>query len=187
MNAPGKVLYLTFDDGPHPVETPYVLDQLEQYDAKASFFCIGKNVELHPGLYQEVIDKGHSVGNHGYAHIDGWKTSNKKYFSDVAQAAQIIKTPLFRPPFGHITWNQVNHLKKEGFGLRTILWNVLSADFDENTPVEKCLYNVTSNAQPGSIVLFHDSDAASRNMRYALPRVLEHFSEQGYRFEGIRL
>lgn len=185
IDAAEKALYLTFDDGPDPDETPFVLEQLDRYNAKATFFCIGKNVIDRPGVYHQVIAAGHSVGNHTYSHIDGWKTANKKYFTDILQAAAVINSSLFRPPFGHITWNQVKNLKGKVNNLKTVLWDVLSADFDEATPKEKCLYNVLGTAKAGSIILFHDNTIASRNMRYALPRVLEHFSEQGYQFKAI--
>lgn len=179
-----KVLYLTFDDGPDPSETPFVMEQLAKYNAKGTFFCIGKNVVEYPRVYESLIKEGHAVGNHSFSHIDGWKTNNKKYFSDIAEAAKVIQTNIFRPPYGHVTWNQVNRLKKDD--LKTILWNLLSADFDEQTTREKCLANVIDNAKPGSIVLFHDSSIASRNMRYALPKVLEHFTKEGYRFEAVK-
>jgi peptidoglycan/xylan/chitin deacetylase (PgdA/CDA1 family) len=134
---------------------------------------------------QQVTAEGHSVGNHTHTHIDGWKTRNKKYFSDIRQAAEVIDAKLFRPPFGHITWNPVNALKRPGTNLKTVLWSVLSADFDNATPEEKCLHNVLDSARPGSIILFHDSSVASRNMRYSLPRVLEHFGDKGYSFKAI--
>ncbi|HEX6915881.1 MAG TPA: polysaccharide deacetylase family protein [Chitinophagaceae bacterium] len=186
MPADDKVIYLTFDDGPDPLQTPFVLSQLEQYGAKATFFCIGRNVVEHPELYAKVSDAGHAIGNHGFSHIDGWKSSNARYFADVAAASRVIESNLFRPPFGHVTWRQVSRLKQDDYRLKTILWSVLSADFDEATAPETCLANVLNNGQPGSIVLFHDSAVASRNMRFALPRVLEHFSKEGYRFEAIR-
>jgi peptidoglycan-N-acetylglucosamine deacetylase len=186
INTNEKILYLTFDDGPHPEETPFVLQQLRKFNAKATFFCIGENVVAHPQLHQQVLEEGHVVGNHTYSHIDGWKTGNKKYYADIQQASGVIHTNLFRPPFGHITWRQVRTLKDSGNKMRTVLWSVLSADFDVATPEEKCLDNVRDNAAPGSIVLFHDSAIASKNMRYALPRVLEHFSRQGYAFHSIR-
>jgi peptidoglycan-N-acetylglucosamine deacetylase len=185
INTNEKALYLTFDDGPDPSETPFVLEQLDRYKAKATFFCIGKNVAANTSLYQQVISAGHSVGNHTHSHIDGWKTRNRKYFSDISEATKFIKSPLFRPPFGHITWNQVRSLKRTYGNFKTILWNVLSADFDEDTPKEKCLSNVVNAATPGSIILFHDSSVASRNMRYALPKVLEHFNQQGFIFKAI--
>ena len=187
MNTTDKVLYLTFDDGPDPEETPFVIEQLKKYNAKGTFFCIGQNDISHPGLYQQLINEGHSVGNHSHSHIDGWKTNNKKYFSDIDDASKVIKSNLFRPPFGHITWNQVRHLKNQEHKLKTILWNVLSADFDENTPKEKCLSNVLDNAKAGSIVLFHDHTVASKNLRYALPKVLNHFSELGFQFKAIKV
>lgn len=186
VNTTEKILYLTFDDGPHPEETPFVLQQLRKFNAKATFFCIGENVVAHPQLHRQVLDEGHAVGNHTYSHIDGWKTRNKKYYSDIQQASRVIDTNLFRPPFGHITWRQVKTLKENDRTMQTVLWSVLSADFDAATPEEKCLDNVVKNAGPGSIVLFHDSAIASRNMRYTLPRVLEHFSNEGYAFHRIR-
>jgi peptidoglycan/xylan/chitin deacetylase (PgdA/CDA1 family) len=186
INTNEKALYLTFDDGPDPAETPFVLEQLDKFNAKATFFCIGKNVAANADLYQQVVSAGHSVGNHTHSHIDGWKTRNGKYFADIQQAATVINSSLFRPPFGHITWNQVKNLKRTPSNYKTVLWNVLSADFDEGTPKEKCLDNVINSATAGSIILFHDSSVASRNMRYTLPRVLQHFNEQGYTFKAIQ-
>lgn len=180
-----KALYLTFDDGPDPEETPFVMEQLAKFGAKGTFFCLGSNVVKHPELYRQLVAEGHAVGNHSYSHLDGWRSSNSRYYNDIAAASKVIDSNLFRPPYGHITWNQVNRLKKDEHNLRTILWSVLSADFDENTPKEKCFRNVADHAKEGSIVLFHDSTVASRNMRYALPRVLEHFSAKGFRFEAI--
>lgn len=180
-----KVLYLTFDDGPDPDETPFVLEILKKYNAKATFFCIGENVARYPHIYQNIIAEGHSVGNHTHSHIDGWKTKNKKYYEDIQQACDLIDSKLFRPPFGHITWKQVQALKDER-QLQTILWNVLSADFDETTSKEKCLQNVIQNATSGSIILFHDSKIASKNMRYALVNVLEHFTNLNYRFRQLQ-
>jgi peptidoglycan/xylan/chitin deacetylase (PgdA/CDA1 family) len=180
-----KVLYLTFDDGPDREETPFVLEQLEKYNAKATFFCLGQNVVKQPQVYRWILSNGHSVGNHTFSHIDGWKSSNKKYFEDIKEASNLIYTKLFRPPYGHITWNQVNWLKSNDYQLKTILWNLLSADFDKNISKEKCLHNVIDNATKGSIILFHDSSIASKNMRYALPRVLDHFSAMGYYFQAL--
>lgn len=185
METSDKVLYLTFDDGPDPDETPFVQEQLAKYNARATFFCLGKNVVAHPGIYESLKSEGHAVGNHSYSHLDGWKSNNKKYFDDIAAAAEVIETSLFRPPYGHVTWNQVSRLRRGELGLRTVMWSVLSADFDENTSADQCLQNVIQNAEPGAIVLFHDSAVASRNMRYALPRVLETLSGKGFRFEAL--
>lgn len=185
MNTTEKILYLTFDDGPDPEQTPFVLEQLKKYNAKATFFCIGENVLTHKGIFDQIIADGHSVGNHTHTHLDGWKTRNKRYYEDIAKAAKVINSPLFRPPFGHITWNQVRKLKSNYPGFKTILWNLLSADFDTTLSPQKCLSNVIDHAKPGSIILFHDSELASKNMRYALSHVLEHFSKEGYKFERI--
>ena len=133
-----KKLYLSFDDGPDPTETPFVLDALKQYDAKATFFCLGQNVMEHTALYERIKSEGHSTGNHSFSHLDGWRTGNEKYFNDIAHAAKFIQSNIFRPPYGHITWKQVNRLTKDQ-QLKTVLWNVLSADFDEKTSTEKCL------------------------------------------------
>lgn len=185
VDSPEKVMYLTFDDGPDPEETPFVMETLRQHNAKATFFCIGQNVESHPGLFEDVRKGQHAVGNHSYSHLDGWKTSNNKYYEDIIAAAGLISSNLFRPPYGHITWRQSTYLKNHPAKLKTILWNVLSADFDANTSKEKCLCNVIDHAGPGAIVLFHDAAVASRNLRYVLPRVLEHFGEQGYSFKAL--
>ena len=184
INTTEKVLYLTFDDGPDPEVTPFVLEQLNKFNAKATFFCIGKNVATHTSTYDSVIKEGHAIGNHTFSHIDGWKTRNSKYFTDISEAGKYINSNLFRPPFGHVTWRQVGKLKADS-QLKTVLWSVLSADFDENTPKENCLKYVTGNSKEGSIVLFHDTKGASKNLRYALPRALEHFSSRGFRFEKI--
>jgi len=187
MDTSQKTIYLTFDDGPDPSETPFVLDQLKKYNATATFFCIGENVAKHPDLYNAVVDAGHATGNHSYSHLDGWKTGNRKYYHDIAMAQQHISSNLFRPPYGHITWNQVRELKSGEAPLKTILWSVLSADFAPNTSPDKCFSNVADNAGPGSIILFHDAAVASKNLRHSLPKVLDHFTEKGYAFESIKL
>lgn len=185
VNTTEPVLYLTFDDGPHPTETPFVLDVLQQYNAKATFFCLGSEVEKHSGLFDVVKAAGHSVGNHTHSHLDGWRSTNRNYFEDIKKAQAYIGSDLFRPPFGHITWRQVKRLKSEVPGVRTILWNVLSADFDPATTPEQCFRNIRDNAAAGSIILMHDSEVATKNLRYTLPKTLDHFSSAGYRFEAL--
>lgn len=182
----GKVIYLTFDDGPHPEITLYVLEQLKQYNAKATFFCIGKNVVQHGSTYARVLDEGHKIGNHTFNHLNGWKTDDKKYFEDIAEARKYIDSDLFRPPYGRISKLQLKYLA-EGFKMKAIMWSVLSADFDKDIFPETCLKNVILAAKSGSIIVFHDSEKAFVNMRYALPKTLEFFSEQGYRFDKINL
>jgi peptidoglycan-N-acetylglucosamine deacetylase len=181
-----NVLYLSFDDGPHPVATPFVLDELHKYNAKATFFCIGKNVKEYPQIYRRVLAEGHRVGNHTQDHLNGWKTDDKKYIENIREAAQLIDSDLFRPPYGRISrfQTQVLHGDRER-PYKVIMWDVLSADFDRRISGARCARNVIRYARPGSIVVFHDSAKAFDRLRQALPAVLEHFSRMGYRFEAI--
>ena len=180
-----KILYLSFDDGPHPVATPFILNELAKYNAKATFFCIGKNVVEEPELYRKILDQGHRVGNHTYNHLNGWKVSNKAYFENIAQARKYIDSDLFRPPYGKITRFQLKQLMTEPFNLRIIMWDILSADFDKNNSGDQCAFNVTRHASHGSIVIFHDSAKAFDRMSVALPKVLSYFSGMGYSFHAI--
>jgi peptidoglycan-N-acetylglucosamine deacetylase len=183
----GKTLYLTFDDGPHPVATPFVLQQLKKYNAIGTFFCIGKNVVAHPEIYRQIISEGHAIGNHTYNHLNGWKTNDEMYMKDVSAAAQHIDSHLFRPPYGRITSFQAKNLKAamKGKTPKVIMWDVLSADFDVDVTPRESAANVLLNARSGSIVVFHDSEKAFPRLEYALPRVLEHFSRDGYRFSDL--
>jgi len=181
-----KLLYLSFDDGPHPAATPFVLDELKRYDARATFFCIGKNVQEYPQLYRRLLLDGHRVGNHTYDHLDGWRTDDKKYLENIRVAARWIDSDLFRPPYGKITRWQSSLLRDAPFNYKIVMWEVLSADFDKALSPERCARNVQRRARPGSIVVFHDSEKAFERLRIALPAVLMHFSAMGYRFEAIR-
>jgi peptidoglycan/xylan/chitin deacetylase (PgdA/CDA1 family) len=180
-----KVIYLTFDDGPHPEATPFVLDTLKEYQAKASFFCIGKNVVEQPLIYQRIVAEGHAVGNHTFNHLNGWKTSDAMYMDNIAKAKQYIDSSLFRPPYGKITPFQLRLLAKANFKLRPVMWTVLSGDFDVKRTKESCLRNVLKSTGNGSIVVFHDSEKAFVKMSYTLPKMLDYFKQQGYRFEKI--
>ncbi len=173
-----KIVYFTFDDGPHPVATPFVLDQLKEYNAKATFFCIGKNVAAHPGIYQRILNEGHQVGNHTQHHLNGWKTEDETYFNDVSAASAYISSRLFRPPYGRMKASQARLLKE----YKVVMWDVLSADFDESIGPEQCLQNVIRNFSPGSIIIFHDSQKAFPRLEYALPQCLAFFAEKGYQF-----
>jgi Predicted xylanase/chitin deacetylase len=181
-----KVLYLTFDDGPHPGATPFVLDQLKKYDAYATFFCIGKNVDEHFKTYASVINAGHAVGNHTYDHVNGWKTKDATYLENIFKAKQLIDSNLFRPPYGRITNFQLSQLQAEKYKMRTIMWSILSGDFDKALSADNCFLNVAKHAKPGSIVVFHDSEKCFEKIRTVLPRVLEYFSGKGYEFKKIR-
>ncbi|GGH44652.1 polysaccharide deacetylase [Mangrovimonas yunxiaonensis] len=178
-----KTIYLTFDDGPTPEITPWVLDQLKQHHAKATFFCIGNNVAKHPETYQQLIDQGHAVGNHTFNHLKGWKTSPEAYIDNVLKAATVIQSKLFRPPYGQLTRKQGKMLMALGYHI--IMWDVLSIDWDKHLPKEQCLKNILKHTKPGSIVVFHDSIKAQKNMQYALPRTLAYFSEKGYQFKAL--
>jgi len=180
-----KVLYLTFDDGPHPVATPFVLDTLRDYGASATFFCIGKNVQEQPQIYRRILEEGHRAGNHTQHHLNGWKTADAAYLEDIGQAAKYIDSGLFRPPYGRISAFQASLLRQPPYGYSIIMWDVLSADFDRALTPERCARHVIRHAGPGSIVVFHDSEKAFPRVKEALPVVLKHFSEKGYRFSTI--
>ncbi len=178
-----KVLYLTFDDGPIPEVTPWVLDTLRSYNAKASFFCVGENIMKYPDVFQKVKTEGHAIGNHTFNHLSGWDTDNLEYFHNVRHCARLTKSPLFRPPYGRLTPKQTQFLTRH---YNIVMWDVLSGDFDLNITKEECLRNVVSSTRRGSIVVFHDSLKAAERMKYALPKVLEHYAAKGYRFESLK-
>ena len=182
-----KMVYLTFDDGPHPAITPWVLQQLKQVKAAATFFCIGKNVVQFPEVYQQILAGGHAVGNHTYHHLNGWKTEKNTYLKDVAKASAVIDSHLFRPPYGRISLRQAksleNVIKKDN--VKVVMWDVLSADFDNSIAPETCVHNVLAHVEPGSVVVFHDSVKAFANLKYALPLVLENLFREGYGFKKL--
>ena len=180
-----KTIFLTFDDGPHPTITPFVLDELKKYDAKATFFCIGKNVLQHTDTYRRITIEGHKIANHTHNHLNGWKTDTHIYLQNIEEAKKYIDSELFRPPYGKITKFQLQQLATKKFQLKAIMWSVLSGDFDKNLAPQKCLHNVIKHTKNGSIVVFHDSEKAFERLQYALPRVLDYFSKQGYSFEKI--
>jgi peptidoglycan-N-acetylglucosamine deacetylase len=179
-----KTLYLTFDDGPVPEVTPYVLDLLKQYNAKATFFCVGENLKKHPAVFQRILKEGHAVGNHTYHHLKGWKTANENYFEDIKQCDHLVQSKLFRPPYGKMKPSQFTILNSQ---FSIIMWDVLSKDYDQSLTGEQCLQRVLGKAKNGSIIVFHDSVKAFDRLQYALPKVLEHFSENGFEFKKILL
>lgn len=177
-----RVVYLTFDDGPIPEVTPWVLEQLAAYNAAATFFCVGENVARHPELHARLLAEGHSVGNHTYNHLNGWSSDIQDYLANVARCAEVVDSKLFRPPYGRLSPRKAQLLQRE---YRIVMWDVLSGDFDPDLAPTDCLDNVLCNVQPGSIVVFHDSLKSERNLRYVLPRTLAALSARGYRFEAI--
>ena len=187
-----KVIYLTFDDGPTPEITDWTLKQLKQYNAKATFFCIGKNVKNHPKIFQRIVDQNHRIGNHTNNHLNGWKNNTNNYLANIEKANHHFKkfisfeendTKLFRPPYGKIKFSQAKRIRKKGF--KIIMWDVLSADFDTTISNEKCLKNVIENTDNGSVVVFHDSKKATDKLKFVLPKVLEYYSDKGYEFKKI--
>lgn len=201
-----NVLYLTFDDGPIPEVTPWVLKQLKKHNAKATFFCIGDNIRKHPEIFQQIISEEHSIGNHTFNHLNGWKTSSEAYLENCLLAEEailkvsksqrekrkenkekrednLINFKLFRPPYGRLTGKQAQLLQKKRF--KIIMWDVLSRDYNRFLSAEKCFRNVITHSRPGSIIVFHDSLKASRNLKIVLPKVLKHFSSLGYCFEKL--
>jgi len=177
-----KQLFLTFDDGPTPYITKWVLDQLKEYNAKATFFCIGKNVKNHPIIYKRILKEGHSVGNHTYDHKNGWETKNFDYIKSVMRASKVIDSDLFRPPYGRIKKAQIKRIKER---FRIIMWDVLSEDYNQSISAIKCIEKVNSQVKNGSIIVFHDSRKASKNLKVALPAVLDICTQKGYKFLPI--
>lgn len=205
-------VYLTFDDGPIPEVTPWVLDELNKHNAKATFFCIGENIQKHPDIFRRIISEGHAVGNHTFNHLNGWKTKTSEYVANVEkverqmedaggrmtedsrllnseiinrQASIVNHKSLFRPPYGKITSKQAEILQKKGFHI--VMWDILSYDYDATVSEEKCLQNVLKNLNPGSVVVFHDSLKAAKNLRYVLPKVLEFAREKNWSCKPLAL
>lgn len=200
MATDEQIIYLTFDDGPTPDISEWTLNTLEAFNAKATFFCIGNNIEKHPEIFQQILKKGHSIGNHTHNHMKGWKTSTEDYVANVLKAEQVLSSEfrvqssvihnqqsiisnLFRPPYGQLKNKQGKALRKLGYNI--IMWDVIAFDWEAAISSEKCLNNVLTKTENGSIVVFHDSVKASKHLQYALPKVLHYFSEKGFVFRAI--
>jgi peptidoglycan-N-acetylglucosamine deacetylase len=176
------VLYLTFDDGPVLGLTEWILEELEKYGAKATFFCVGENVTRNPELYAKILGAGHVAGNHTFSHLNCYQTSLRDYVKDVYKARKVIDSRLFRPPYGRIRPLAGRILLPR---FRIILWDVLSMDYEVDLEPRMVMYNVVTKTRPGSIIVFHDNIKARVNLEYALPRILDHFSKAGYRFLAL--
>ena len=198
-NSENKI-YLTFDDGPTPEITEWVLEELKKHNAKATFFCIGNNIEKYPDVFEKVINEGHSIGNHTFNHLNGWKTATEDYLentklckeqilksnpsnSELAKQIYNLKSAIFRPPYGKIKLSQSKKLRQLGY--KIIMWDVLSADFDTSISKKKCLDNVIKNTESGSIIVFHDSVKAFANLEYSLPKALKYWAAKGFIFERL--
>jgi peptidoglycan/xylan/chitin deacetylase (PgdA/CDA1 family) len=177
-----KILYLTFDDGPTPAYTPRILDLLKKYDAKATFFVCGKQAENNQHAILRISSEGHTIGNHTYQHLNGWKTNTGNYINDVRRSQMPAQSPFFRPPYGKLRIRQYLYLRKH---YRIVMWDVMCMDFDRNISPETCFGYIREYAVPGSVVVFHDSEKAAANMLYALEQTLAVFGNGGYRFEAL--
>lgn len=177
-----KNLYLTFDDGPVPGITEWILDELKKYEAKATFFCVGANVLKHESVFARILEEGHSAGNHGMFHSRGFSTGVENYISETEACQKLIGNYLFRPPYGQMKRAQYRNLIKKGY--KIVMWDVISYDYEKINP-ERCLNIVLNNTRNGSIVVFHDNLKAEDNLRYCLPKTLSHFAELGYSFKAI--
>jgi peptidoglycan/xylan/chitin deacetylase (PgdA/CDA1 family) len=182
MPKGGKSIYLSFDDGPEPSITPEVLELLAEFDAKATFFCSGEQVEKHPHIAKDIQTQGHTLANHGYRHLDGWKTRRQAYIENVLKGNELIQSQLFRPPYGRITFRQLKSLKKQ---FQLVMWDVFSGDYDHKLSVEKCVAQVIKNSQPGSIIVFHDNTQAAPRLLPILREVLTHFTKEGYLLKAL--
>jgi peptidoglycan/xylan/chitin deacetylase (PgdA/CDA1 family) len=178
-----KSVFLTFDDGPHPQITPWVLGQLEQFKAKATFFCVGQNVERYSQTYQQLLEAGHTAGNHTFNHLNGWKTPTQVYLNNVAQASKVMDTKLFRPPYGRIGLGQLRALRKQGY--QVVMWDVLTCDYEKNLDTTKALKHILRSIKPGSIVVFHDSEKAQQQLEILLPEVLKQLLAKGFSFKSL--
>lgn len=195
-----KIVYLTFDDGPVPNVTDFVLNTLKSFDAKATFFCIGDNVHKHPEIFDRLKSDGHAIGNHTYNHLKGWETDDEIYLNNFLKCQELTQSNLFRPPYGRIKHSQIKKLKSvfnsqfspnhyvdsklqnNSSQLNIVMWDVLSGDFDVDLSPEKCLQNVIKNTKNGAIIVFHDSLKAFDRLKYALPKTIQYLSDKGYQF-----
>lgn len=176
---------MTFDDGPNMSTTPFILDALRLYGAKATFFCIGKNVAQEPGLFQQILNDGHLVGSHTYHHLNGWEENVHTYVNDVIAADKTMSSDFFRPPYGRMRKKQEKVLLQKRPSMKIVMWSVLSGDFDTNINGPKCWSNIEKNTKEGDIIVFHDSNKAFARLQYALPKTLEHYSKLGFRFDVL--
>jgi peptidoglycan/xylan/chitin deacetylase (PgdA/CDA1 family) len=181
--ATGKQLYLTFDDGPTPSATPHLLEILQRFEAKATFFCVGENVVKHPDIYRMITEAGHAVGNHGYNHLKGWETDTEAYFENVQKCREVVNSDLFRPPYGKIRGSQLKVLREH---FDVIMWTVLSRDYDTRVDRETCLEKTWKYTRPGAIVVFHDHMKSLDKLSYVLPEYLRRAKQAGYHFDLIK-
>jgi peptidoglycan/xylan/chitin deacetylase (PgdA/CDA1 family) len=182
MDKKESIIYLTFDDGPIPELTPWVLDVLKEYNVKATFFCVGDNISKNPAIFDRILKEGHQVGNHTYNHVKGWEMSKLNYIENIEKCQLLTKTNLFRPPYGRIKKSQFMTLNKE---YKVVFWDVLSYDYDKMTSPKKCLDNSIKYTRNGSVIVFHDNVKAQKKLKFALPHYIEHFLKLNYKFATL--
>ncbi len=182
VNAADKTLYITFDDGPHPNITPKVLDILDEYQIKATFFCVGENVKKYPKVFEEIVNRNHAVGNHTFNHLSGYSTANSVYYKNIEEAAKYISSDLFRPPYGRITPLQVAHLKKQ---YRIVMWSILTRDYEQGLNIERAKSDLIQQIKSGDVIVFHDSEKAEKNMFALLLHIINHFKQLNYTFQSL--
>lgn len=182
VKTQSKVVYFTFDDGPHPAITPWVLELLKQYQAKATFFVVGENITKFPETFQQILKEGHAVGNHTYNHLKGWKTENNDYIHNFLLCQELTQTHLFRPPYGRIKKQQAKAILKTH---QIIMWDRLSRDYEDHLNIEESLQAMKVLPAEGAIFVFHDSEKAFNNLKVLLPELLSYFTNNGYRFEPL--
>jgi peptidoglycan-N-acetylglucosamine deacetylase len=183
-------VFLTFDDGPIPNVTEWVLDVLDDYETKATFFCVGDNIAKHPKIFEKVFEKGHAIGNHTYNHLKGWKTENEAYYANIQKWEETVAAlgitlnnkPVFRPPYGQITYSQARHLRSQ---YEIVMWSIITGDFSKTLNKENCLRKSVQMTEAGSVIVFHDSLKSEENIRYILPRYLEQVQEKGLVFSRM--
>jgi peptidoglycan/xylan/chitin deacetylase (PgdA/CDA1 family) len=182
VKTKGREVYITFDDGPHPEITPWVLQQLDKHNAKATFFCVGDNVRKYPDTYKQLLASGHKVGNHTFNHLNGWKTRDADYIENVKKCSGFVESKLFRPPYGRITFSQIRKLRSE---YRIIMWDILTGDFNKDLKVEQRKQQIKNTISPGSVLVFHDSEKAEKNLKLLLPDILDFCVKKEFTFERI--
>lgn len=182
MPSQKKEVFLTFDDGPHPIITPWVLEQLKNVNAKATFFCVGKNVQLYPEIFEQITGEGHTIGNHTFNHLSAFKSTIPEYIENINACNDVFEAKYFRPPYGLLRPRSIKQIQAN---YKIVMWDVLSYDFDIKITKEQCYKNVAMNVKNGSIVVFHDSDKAKNNLEYALPKILEKLQKEGYEIKAL--
>jgi len=178
-----QAVYLSFDDGPTPSITHWVLDLLNQYQAKATFFCLGKNVVLYPEIFERIIKEGHSIGNHTYNHLNAWNTPKEKYLNDIKSCERVFHSKLFRPPYGKLKPGLRTKILKD---YKIIMWDIMTYDFDQSLSPNQCIENVCKHVQAGSIIVMHDSLKAEKNLKGSLPSILQYFTDQNIKMLGLQ-